>query len=99
MIELYNDKTGMKVQKTRPCRCFFSNVMRICGVFGACRRTELHDITMDNVEDTGKELFLKIPETKTDVARSLIIANNLYDICKRYMVLRSTNATTSDNFL
>ncbi|KAF7990527.1 hypothetical protein HCN44_000332 [Aphidius gifuensis] len=67
-----------------------NKVILIVGVFGACRRGELHNITFDEVEDSGKGLFISIPETKTDVARSFIITNDLYGICRKYMALRPT---------
>ncbi|KAF7987616.1 hypothetical protein HCN44_003479 [Aphidius gifuensis] len=74
-----------------------NKVILIVGTFGACRRTELHDITIDQVQDSGKELFISIPETKNDVARSFIIANDLYIICKKYLSLRPTKPTTAAN--
>ncbi|KAF7998546.1 hypothetical protein HCN44_010954 [Aphidius gifuensis] len=64
-------------------------VMLIVGVFGACRRSEIHDLTMEQVQDNNKELIFHLPKTKNDVPRSFIIGDkHLYDICKKYMALR-----------
>ena len=71
----------------------------IIGVFGACRRQEICDITMDFVRDNGTELYIQIPESKTDIARSFIITNDLYTICKKYISLRPKNVTNNKFFL
>ncbi len=51
----------------------FLQVILILGVTGACRKIELKNITLNNVEDTGKSYVVKIPDTKTKIERSFVV--------------------------
>lgn len=44
------------------------------------------------VEDHETMLLIKIPEIKTPIERSFIVHGKMYEICKKYMDLRPTNA-------
>lgn len=67
-------------------------VVVIVGIFGACRREELCQLTVDDVEDMGTSLIIKIPDTKTNVSRSFTIIEKIYlDLYRKYVALRPAN--------
>ena len=41
-------------------------VVTIFGIAGACRRDELQNISIDDIEEAGSILIIKIPRSKTD---------------------------------
>ncbi|KAJ8985470.1 hypothetical protein NQ317_015009 [Molorchus minor] len=41
----------------------------ILGIAGACRTDELVNLTVDDIEDVGSSLIVKIPNTKTKIPR------------------------------
>ena len=45
------------------------------GVAGACRREELYNMAVEDIEDRGEFIFVKIPDTKTHIQRSFTITN------------------------
>lgn len=64
-------------------------VAAIFGVFGACRREELCNLTLNNIEDLGTSLVVHIPDTKTNVQRTFVISGTLYmNYYKKYLALR-----------
>lgn len=70
----------------------FMKVAAILGIFGACRREELCQMTLDNVEDMGTSLIINIPDTKNKVPRTFTVLEKLYlDLYRRYTSLRPTN--------
>lgn len=79
-------------------------VAMILGVSGACRREELYNITMKDVEDRGELIFVKIPQTKTNIERTFTFVNqdekiHYLDIFRRYIQLRPSNAKSERLFL
>ncbi|CAG9790350.1 unnamed protein product [Diatraea saccharalis] len=50
-----------------------TKVALIFGINGACRQKELHNITTNDIENQGKMLLVKIPNTKNKIPRSFII--------------------------
>lgn len=66
---------------------------------GACRRKELTDLTVDNIEDKGDMLLVKIPETKTGRPRSFVVTDDFYHIYKKYAKSRPTNLATKRFFV
>lgn len=69
-----------------------TKVLLIMGYTGACRREEITNILIDDIEDKKTMLLIKIPNTKTNNPRSFIINGekelNLY---RKYIALRPTN--------
>lgn len=51
-----------------------------------------------HIEDTGQELYIKIPDSNSRTERSFIVSGNFYDVCKKYMSLRP-NADSAQFFL
>ena len=62
------------------------------GSAGACRREELVNMTIDDVEDNQSMLVIKIPNTKTNHPRSFIVVDeqNL-NVYRTYVSLRPSN--------
>lgn len=68
-------------------------------MFGACRRNELVNLKINNVQDDSKSLKIYVEDTKKDVDRSFTVIGECYDICKKYMNLRPNNTTNNRFFL
>lgn len=76
------------------CGIFWQTVL-ILGVSGACRREELLKMMVDDVEDTGSVLIVKIPDSKTHSERTFTVTNPEYiDIFRKYMVLRPPHTSS-----
>ncbi|KAJ8973509.1 hypothetical protein NQ317_000437 [Molorchus minor] len=45
------------------------------GIAGACRRDELQKISIEDIEEVGSILIVKVPRSKTDKEQSFIITN------------------------
>ncbi|XP_015176802.1 PREDICTED: uncharacterized protein LOC107066566 [Polistes dominula] len=76
-----------------------TKVALIFGVLGACRRKELCNVMMDDIQDKGDMLLVKVPDTKTGKSRSFIVTNEFYDIYKKYAKSRPTNLKTKRFFI
>lgn len=68
---------------------------------GALRIDELTNLTTEDIDDfEKKKLFLvRIPKTKTKVAKSFTIQDKYYSIVKQYLNLRPTNTPHNRLFL
>lgn len=70
------------------------------GISGACRREELLKVTIDDIEDTGSILIVKIPDTKTYCPRMFTVSNSDYiEIYRKYRVLRPSHTHKKRLFL
>lgn len=62
------------------------------GIAGACRKDELRLMTMDDIEDLGSILLVKIPDSKTKIERSFTVTSgdglNLLEYYRKYALLR-----------
>ncbi|KAJ8977849.1 hypothetical protein NQ317_004629 [Molorchus minor] len=47
----------------------------ILGIAGACRTDELVNLTVDDIEDVGSSLNVKIPNTKTKIPRIFVVTD------------------------
>ncbi|XP_023311961.1 uncharacterized protein LOC111692276 [Anoplophora glabripennis] len=75
-------------------------VAAIVGVFGACRREELCQMTIDNIEYLGTSVVVTIPDTKTKVPRTFSVVGEFYlNFFRKYMALRPPNADHRRLFL
>lgn len=66
---------------------------------GACRRHELHDLKVNDINDLQSILVVTIQNTKTKTSRQFTVTGSYYKICKKYMDLRPTTCTSSSFFL
>lgn len=77
----------------------------ILGVAGACRREELYNMKMADIEDHGALLVVKIPNSKTNIQRTFTVTSKVddkvsyLDIYRKYIKLRPTNAVSTHLFL
>lgn len=69
------------------------------GLSGACRREELTNLSMEDVEDRDNFLFIKLPKTKTKIMRTFTVVNEFYTIVKKYMEQRPKTTKTNRFFL
>ena len=74
-------------------------------VAGACRREELYNMAVEDIEDRGEFIFVKIPDTKTHIQRSFTITNienetiHYLEIFRKYFRLRPNHVKSSHLFL
>ncbi|KAJ8984118.1 hypothetical protein NQ317_017327 [Molorchus minor] len=47
----------------------------ILGIAGACRTDELVNLSVDDIEDVGSSLIVKIPNTKTNIPRIFVVTD------------------------
>lgn len=71
-------------------------VVLILGIAGACRIDELTNLSIDDIEDTGSSLIIKIPNTKNQLPRTFIVTDSdknihMLDIYHKYAALRPSN--------
>ncbi|KAJ8959725.1 hypothetical protein NQ317_005983 [Molorchus minor] len=59
------------------------------GIAGACR-TELVNLTVDDIEDVGSSLIVKIPNIKTKIPRIFVVTDvgNMLELFRTYLSLR-----------
>ncbi|XP_023310086.1 uncharacterized protein LOC108905534 isoform X2 [Anoplophora glabripennis] len=73
-------------------------VVMIMGIAGACRREDLSYLTIDNVEDKGSVVIVKLPNKITKVSRMFTIIDNeegnFLHYFRKYVNLRPKNATS-----
>lgn len=71
-------------------RLLFSQVVIIIGICGGCRGNELHNMRVDDFEDRGNVIVVRLPVTKTHIQRSFSILNdwNGIDLYKKYVAMR-----------
>lgn len=76
-----------------------NKVVLIFGVSGALRRNEIYKITVNDVEEKDSALFVNIPETKNNRAKSFAITGFMFNLYKKYRLLRPKNASSPKLFL
>lgn len=71
----------------------------VFGVAGACRKDELKNVKLQDLENHGELLLVKIPDTKTSKSRSFTISGEFYKIVKKYQDLRPPKFTSERFFI
>ncbi len=77
----------------------------ILGVSGACRREELYNITLKDIELKDEVIIVNLPNTKTKIQRTFTVVNNADEkipylqIIRKYINLRPKNQKTDRLFL
>lgn len=74
-------------------------VILIIGITGACRREELHQLTVDNVKDEKTHFTVTLPNTKTHITRKFTINTPFKDIVMQYLALRPVSVRHNNFFL
>jgi integrase len=75
--------------------CTFQ-VIAMIGIAGGCRREELYNMSLHDVQDTGSQLVITIPQTKTNKKRVFTVIDcveeiQFLDLFKKYVSLRPKN--------
>ncbi|KAJ8979186.1 hypothetical protein NQ317_010946, partial [Molorchus minor] len=70
----------------------YSMVGLILGIAGACRTDELVNLTVDDIEDVGSSLIVKIPNTKTKIPRIFVVTDvgNMLELLRKIPVPSSS---------
>ena len=72
----------------------------IIGVFGCTRVDELVRMSIEDIEEQGRLLYINIPETKTGFGRAFTICDLEYiDLIQRYIKLRPNNMPNKRFFI
>lgn len=68
----------------------FKKVVLIFGIHGACRKSELCNLMVSDIENTGSMAVVTLRDTKTKRNRIFVVTNecNGYDYFKTYFALR-----------
>ncbi|KAJ8984618.1 hypothetical protein NQ317_009844 [Molorchus minor] len=54
------------------------DIIAVMGILGACRREELCQMSLNNIEDLGNTLVVNIPDSKTRVSRTFTVITETY---------------------
>lgn len=77
----------------------------ILGVSGACRREELYNMKMSEIEEREGMFIVNVPNTKTNIQRTFTVidreneAVHYLEILRKYIRLRPSNARSDHLFL
>jgi hypothetical protein len=80
-------------------------VVLIIRITGACRRQELLNLKVNDVEDLGEFMKIMLPITKTKVTREFTVTKgnfkdlNLVDIVRKYATLRPSHTLHARFFI
>ncbi|KAJ8975260.1 hypothetical protein NQ317_012476, partial [Molorchus minor] len=71
------------------------------GIAGACRTDELVNLTVDDIEDVGSSLIVKITNTKTKIPRIFVVTDvgNMLELFRKYLSLRPPHVKHKRLFL
>ncbi|KAJ8984181.1 hypothetical protein NQ317_011090 [Molorchus minor] len=66
----------------------------ILGIAGACRTDGIVNLTVDDIEDGGSSLIVKIPNTKTKIPRIFVVTDvgNMLELFRKYLSLRKCSS-------
>ncbi|KAJ6634976.1 hypothetical protein Bhyg_13558 [Pseudolycoriella hygida] len=72
----------------------------VFGTSGGCRGEEICNVMLGHVKDTGSEIVVRIPESKTYTAKLFpILSKTSVEIIRRYIALRPPNSPTDRFFI
>jgi integrase len=80
-------------------------VVLIIGITGACRKQELLNLKVNDVEDLGEFMKIMLPITKTKVPREFTVTKghfkdlNLVDMVRKYATLRPSHTPHARFFI
>ena len=64
----------------------------VFGIAGACRICEISQITLDDIEDSGPLLIVKLKQTKNDVNRRFVVTKEYIKFYRMYIAIRPAGA-------
>ncbi|KAJ8983492.1 hypothetical protein NQ317_014952, partial [Molorchus minor] len=73
----------------------------ILGIAGAYRTDEVVNLTVDDIEDVGSSLIVKIPNTKTKIPRIFVVTDvgNMLELFRKYLSVRPPHVKHNRLFL
>ncbi|KAJ8974690.1 hypothetical protein NQ317_004641, partial [Molorchus minor] len=73
----------------------------ILGIAGACRTDELVNLTVDDIENVGSSLIVKISNTKKKIPRIFVVTDvgNMLEFFRKYLSLRPPHVKHKRLFL
>jgi len=74
-------------------------VAMIFGLTGACRRDEMYNMKLEDVQVMDSLCVVKIPNTKTNVERTFTIENKYLEVINLYIKVRPDKASSNNFFL
>lgn len=77
----------------------FSQVVLILGISGACRSSELTNLTISDFENQGQLLLVKLTKTKTNIERTFVVREGFTQMVKKYQKMRPNDIKTDRFFL
>lgn len=69
------------------------------GIVGDCTIEELQSLTIHDVQDLGSAMLVSILKDTATVNRRFMITDRFYEICKKYVKIRSRDAESTHFFL
>lgn len=69
-----------------------AKVVVVFGIAGACRICEISQVTLDDIEDSGTLLIVKLKQTKNDVNRRFVVTEEYIKFYRMYIALRPAAA-------
>lgn len=94
----------LEFMKNAPNSSFLMHkVVLVMGIFGGLRRDEMVKMTINQIEDRGSVLIIKVPETKTGTSKSFTIIEeqeiDALSLVRQYMALRPPKISEPRFFL
>ncbi|KAJ8974798.1 hypothetical protein NQ317_007638 [Molorchus minor] len=75
-------------------------VVAVMGILGACRREELCQMSLNNIEDLGNTLVVNILDSKTRVSRTFTVITETYiDLYRKSLALRPAHVNHQRLFI
>ncbi|KAJ8983577.1 hypothetical protein NQ317_019430 [Molorchus minor] len=75
-------------------------VVAVMGILGACRREELCQMSLNNIEDLGNTLVVNIPDSRTRISRTFTVITETYiDLYRKYLPLRPAHVNHQRLFI
>ncbi|XP_066582333.1 uncharacterized protein [Prorops nasuta] len=69
------------------------------GIMGACRREELYNLLINDVEVFDNTILVNIPTNKTNKPRAFTLIGTISNLCKKYINLRPNGMENKKFFL
>lgn len=71
----------------------FCQIISLIGIAGGCRREELYEMSLDDIEETSTQLVITIPFSKTNKRRVFTVIDEMdsisvLELFRRYVTLR-----------
>lgn len=70
---------------------YYLQVILTFGVLGALRTSEICNLNIQDVEDTGNQMIVTINDNKNRYPRNIIVGKEYYGHVKKYISLRPDN--------